>query len=231
VVRPVENSAPGEASSVMIRQPVTSLQLPLLILTLISILMLSSRTVVAQSPASPPAAQGAASAANPVAGGAAALTVAPTTAPAAPAANSVAVQNAVPTLNSEQEARFQRLAGDLRCLVCQNQSIAESHADLAIDLKNQVRDQIAQGRTDDDVRRFMVDRYGDFVLYRPPFNARTVALWVGPFLALLLALVILVRTLSRRAGAAPPQEFDAQALAHALERLQPATVRAKDAND
>jgi cytochrome c-type biogenesis protein CcmH len=219
----------------MIRQPVTSLQLPLLILTLISILMLSSRTVVAQSPASPPAAQGAASAANPVAGGAAALTVAPTTAPAAapaaPAANSVAVQNAVPTLNSEQEARFQRLAGDLRCLVCQNQSIAESHADLAIDLKNQVRDQIAQGRTDDDVRRFMVDRYGDFVLYRPPFNARTVALWVGPFLALFLALVILVRTLSRRAGAAPPQEFDAQALAHALERLQPATVRAKDAND
>ena len=215
----------------MIRQPVTSLQLPLLILTLISILMLSSRTVVAQSPASPPAAQGAASAANPVAGAAAALTVAPTTAPAAPAANSVAVQNAVPTLNSEQEARFQRLAGDLRCLVCQNQSIAESHADLAIDLKNQVRDQIAQGRTDDDVRRFMVDRYGDFVLYRPPFNARTVALWVGPFLALLLALVVLVRTLKRRAAAAPSQEFDAQALAHALERLQPATARAKDAND
>jgi hypothetical protein len=93
------------------------------------------------------------------------------------------------------------------------------------------RDQIAQGRTDDDVRRFMVDRYGDFVLYRPPFNARTVALWVGPFLALLLALVVLVRTLKRRAAAAPPQEFDAQALAHALERLQPATARAKDAND
>jgi cytochrome c-type biogenesis protein CcmH len=79
------------------------------------------------------------------------------------------------------EQRLKGLAEELRCLVCQNQTIADSNAPLALDLRNQIRVQIAQGRSDDDIRGYMVDRYGDFVLYRPPFRATTVLLWVGPF--------------------------------------------------
>jgi cytochrome c-type biogenesis protein CcmH len=83
------------------------------------------------------------------------------------------------------EQRLKDLAEELRCLVCQNQTIADSNATLALDLRNQIRQQIAQGRTDDQIRSYMVERYGDFVLYRPPLKATTVMLWLGP-LALLL---------------------------------------------
>lgn len=84
------------------------------------------------------------------------------------------------------EQRVMRLAAELRCLVCQNQSLADSHADLAIDLKNQVRSQMQAGRSDAEIREFMVARYGDFVLYRPPLKSTTALLWAGPF-ALLAA--------------------------------------------
>lgn len=83
------------------------------------------------------------------------------------------------------EKRVNRLAEELRCLVCQNQTLADSHADLAVDLKNQVREQLRQGRSEDDVIRYMTERYGDFVLYRPPVKGSTVFLWFGP--ALLVA--------------------------------------------
>ena len=84
------------------------------------------------------------------------------------------------------EADMMELSHKLRCLVCQNQSIAESNAPLAVDLRNQVREQLAAGKDKDDVIDYLVERYGDFVLYEPPFNAATGLLWVGPF-ALLLA--------------------------------------------
>lgn len=87
----------------------------------------------------------------------------------------------------EIETRVTRLANELRCLVCQNQSLAESNADLAIDLKNQVREMVTAGKSDNDIRDFMVARYGDFVLYKPPVKATTVLLWLGPFLLLLVA--------------------------------------------
>ena len=83
------------------------------------------------------------------------------------------------------EQRLKDLAEELRCLVCQNQTIADSNATLALDLRNQIREQIAQGKTDDQIRAYMVERYGDFVLYRPPLKATTVMLWLGP-LALLV---------------------------------------------
>ena len=83
------------------------------------------------------------------------------------------------------EARVNGLAAELRCLVCQNQSLADSHADLAIQLKGQVRDQLRAGRTEAQVIAYMTERYGDFVLYRPPLKASTVLLWAGP--ALLVA--------------------------------------------
>ena len=83
------------------------------------------------------------------------------------------------------EQRLKDLAEELRCLVCQNQTIADSNAPLALDLRNQIRTQIAQGRSDDQIRAYMVERYGDFVLYKPPFKATTALLWLAPALLLL----------------------------------------------
>ena len=82
------------------------------------------------------------------------------------------------------EQRVTRLTAELRCLVCQNQSLADSHADLAIDLKNQVRSQMKAGKSDAEIRDYMVARYGDFVLYRPRLKSNTVLLWAGPFVLL-----------------------------------------------
>jgi|JI8StandDraft_2_1071088.scaffolds.fasta_scaffold04563_5 cytochrome c-type biogenesis protein CcmH len=99
------------------------------------------------------------------------------------------------------DARAQALGEQLRCLVCQNETVAASHAELAQDLRAQIREQLAAGRSDAEVRDFMVARYGEFVLYRPPWSARTGLLWLGPFAALLAAVVLLVR---RNRRPAPP---------------------------
>lgn len=101
------------------------------------------------------------------------------------------------------EARVLDLSHKLRCLVCQNQSIAESHAPLAVDLRDQVREQLAAGRSENEVVDYLVARYGDFVLYAPPFKATTLLLWLGPA-ALLLAgagwLAIRLRSREREAA-------------------------------
>jgi cytochrome c-type biogenesis protein CcmH len=99
---------------------------------------------------------------------------------------------------SELDKRVTALSQDLRCLVCQNQNIADSHAPLAIDLKNQIREKIAQGLSNEQITDYMVQRYGDFVLYRPPVKAVTLALWFGPAAILLLGLIVLFRYLARR---------------------------------
>jgi cytochrome c-type biogenesis protein CcmH len=96
------------------------------------------------------------------------------------------------------EQRVTTLAGVLRCLVFQNQTIADSNAPLAIDLKNQVREKMKQGQSDADILAFMVARYGDFVLYRPPFKMTTLVLWLGPLLLLAGGLIVLFRRLARR---------------------------------
>lgn len=96
------------------------------------------------------------------------------------------------------EARVQAISEELRCLVCQNQTIADSHADLAIDLKNQVREMLAKGMSDKQVVNFMVERYGDFVLYRPPVKTTTWLLWFGPFLLFVGGLAVLYFKLRRR---------------------------------
>ena len=95
------------------------------------------------------------------------------------------------------DKRTAALAEELRCLVCQNQTLAESNAPLAVDLRNQVREQLANGASEREVREYMVARYGDFVLYKPPFKATTAALWLGPFALLLAGVVLLVRRLRR----------------------------------
>ncbi len=96
------------------------------------------------------------------------------------------------------EARVMKLASVLRCLVCQNQTIAESNADLASDLREQIREQLKAGRSEQQVIDFLVKRYGDFVLYKPPFMATTVLLWTGPFILLVLAAFVMFRQIARR---------------------------------
>ncbi|CAN7351877.1 cytochrome c-type biogenesis protein [Duganella sp. LjRoot269] len=108
------------------------------------------------------------------------------------------VVQAAPPADAALELRVNHVAEQLRCLVCQNQTIADSHAQLALDLKNEARTQLAQGRSEQDVIDFMVQRYGDFVLYRPPFKPNTWLLWTGPFLLLAAGLATLLYILRQR---------------------------------
>ena len=106
------------------------------------------------------------------------------------------------------EARTQAVSEELRCLVCQNQTIADSQADLAVDLRRQVREQLRAGKSEEDVVRYMTDRYGDFVVYRPPVRASTMLLWFGPAILLLAGIAVLVRRIRRmpHAGEMSPTE-------------------------
>ena len=96
------------------------------------------------------------------------------------------------------EARVMAVSAELRCLVCQNQTIADSHASLAQDLREQVRQMLRAGKSDQEVLAFMTERYGDFVLYKPPFKAQTALLWIGPALLMALAVGTLIVVLRRR---------------------------------
>lgn len=115
------------------------------------------------------------------------------------ASASVFAKEAAPlAADPELEKKVNAIAAELRCLVCQNQTIADSHAELAIDLKEQVRQMVREGKTRDDVVDYMVQRYGDFVRYRPPVKPTTYLLWAGPFLLLVGGLIILVVNLRKR---------------------------------
>jgi cytochrome c-type biogenesis protein CcmH len=101
----------------------------------------------------------------------------------------------------QMEARVKTVAEQLRCVVCQNQTIADSHAELAIDLRAQIREQVAQGRRDEQILAYMAERYGAYVLYKPPVNAATALLWAGPAVMLVggaLAMGLAVRRRGRR---------------------------------
>jgi cytochrome c-type biogenesis protein CcmH len=103
-------------------------------------------------------------------------------------AAAVSAQVARPLAEDEAiERRLNAIAEELRCLVCQNESLAGSRADLALDLRRQIREQIKAGRSDDEILAYMTDRYGDFIRYRPPLKGTTLALWVGPFVLLAAA--------------------------------------------
>lgn len=101
-------------------------------------------------------------------------------------------------LTPELEQRKHELSKRLRCLVCQNQSIAESGAGLADDLKAEIRLQLSLGKSDEDIVQHMVDRYGEFINYNPPLNNKTFFLWLGPGIILLLMLIFLVRGISKQ---------------------------------
>ena len=117
------------------------------------------------------------------------------------------------------DRRVMELSNELRCLVCQNQTLADSNADLAVDLRTQLREQVVAGKSDAQIFDYLVARYGDFVLYRPPFKMSTLLLWAGPFVLLLVAVGVLVSVVRRRrsrTAEAPPQ---ADELARAAELL------------
>lgn len=150
--------------------------------------------IAANAPAS-----AAASAPSATASAAPAVASAPATAQfEAPAARPTAADPAL-------EARMLAITSELRCLVCQNQTIADSHADLAVDLRQEVRELLLKGWTPEQVRKYMTDRYGDFVLYRPPLKASTAVLWLGPAVLLAIALLALVVVIRKRARLADDQ--------------------------
>jgi cytochrome c-type biogenesis protein CcmH len=116
-------------------------------------------------------------------------------------ANEAAPASADPAL----EARMMAISSELRCLVCQNQTIADSHAELAVDLRAQVREMLQAGKTDQQITEYMTARYGDFVLYRPPFKPATALLWIGPAAMVLIGLGALFVVLRRRSRLAADQ--------------------------
>jgi cytochrome c-type biogenesis protein CcmH len=130
------------------------------------------------------------------------------------AAKEAAPEAADPAL----EARMVRITSELRCLVCQNQTIADSNASLAVDLRREARALIKQGKSDDEVVAYMTERYGDFVLYRPPLKATTLLLWFGPALMLVAGagvLVVVLRRRSRMAADAFERDDDDEIVADA----------------
>ncbi len=112
-------------------------------------------------------------------------------------------------MSTAVQARWDHIAAELRCLVCQNESLASSNAELAVDLRREVRSLIEQGRSDADIRSFLVSRYGDFVLYKPEVKPVTWLLWFGPFVLLLAALGVALR-LMRRSPATPTPLTDSE---------------------
>jgi len=127
--------------------------------------------------------------------------------------------------SAEQETSFHHLSNELRCLVCQNQSIADSNADLAKDLRNEIYKMLLQGKSEDEIIDFMVQRYGDFVLYNPPMKPLTWLLWFGPVIALLAGFVVVanyIRNQRKLAAAVELSSEEQQRLAALRSDLQQA---------
>ncbi len=120
------------------------------------------------------------------------------------AVNVATAKDAVPLADDPvTEQRLIAISEEMRCLVCQNESLAGSRSDLANDLRAEIRILIKEGKTDEQIRNFMVDRYGDFVLYRPPVKPITWLLWIGPFIILLAGIIGLMVYLRRRNQSVP----------------------------
>lgn len=133
----------------------------------------------------------------------------------------VTAKEAAPVMgDAAMQERVIKLSEELRCLVCQGQSLADSHADFAIDMRNKIQSLMQQGMTDNEVKEYLVARYGDFILYRPPFRGATVLVWLGPLIFFLLGAGILIFTLLKRrrklAATPPPLSTEEQARVHGL---------------
>lgn len=115
-----------------------------------------------------------------------------------------------PLADPALEARARELMKEVRCVVCQAQSIDESDAGIAVDLRRLIREDLAAGKSEDEIRQFLVDRYGDFILFKPPFKAETLILWLGPFAMLLGGFAYLVWFLRRRQSVVQPAGLSAE---------------------
>ncbi len=118
------------------------------------------------------------------------------------------------------EQRLIAISEEMRCLVCQNESLSGSRSELAQDLRRELRNQIRQGRTDSEIRDFMVSRYGDFVLYRPPVKPTTILLWAGPFVLMIAGVIVLLVYLRRRNSALDRNELTEDESRRALALLR-----------
>ncbi len=110
----------------------------------------------------------------------------------------------------EEDARFNKLSEELRCLVCQNQNLADSNADLARDLRREIHDMIIAGKSDQEIIKFLTDRYGDFVLYDPPVKTITLLLWGGPFILIVIGAITLIVLVRRRGGSTDEAPLSAE---------------------
>ncbi|HSN16591.1 MAG TPA: cytochrome c-type biogenesis protein [Gammaproteobacteria bacterium] len=123
------------------------------------------------------------------------------------AGTALAIDSEPPFSDPALQARYTELTHELRCLVCQDETIADSNADLAADFRRQIHDMVAAGKSDADIKAYMVQRYGDFVLYKPPVESSTALLWAGPFVLMLVALgvvALIVRKRARQSGEGNP---------------------------
>lgn len=111
----------------------------------------------------------------------------------------VGAKEAVPVMgDAAMQARVMKLSEELRCLVCQGQSLADSHSDFSIDMRNKIQDLMEQGMSDKEVKEYLVARYGDFILYRPPLKSTTFLVWFGPLILFLIGVAVLVFNIKRR---------------------------------
>ncbi len=125
--------------------------------------------------------------------------------------NPVFARDAAPLADDPlTERRMKAISSELRCLVCQNETIADSHADLANDFRREIRKLIGEGKSDNEILEFMVARYGDFVRYRPPVKGTTILLWAGPGIMLAIGIIVLIRYLRRRNDAISDSELSAE---------------------
>jgi cytochrome c-type biogenesis protein CcmH len=128
-------------------------------------------------------------------------------------------QPAADTNDPVVEARLKHLSKELRCLVCQNETLADSQAGLAEDLRREIREQIRAGKSDEDIMNFLTQRYGQFILYRPQVTPTTYLLWFGPFVLLLIGMVVLFRYIRQRRDSIPDKPLTAEERRRATELL------------
>jgi cytochrome c-type biogenesis protein CcmH len=133
-----------------------------------------------------------------------------------------------PLADAALESRARDLMKEVRCVVCQSQSIDESDAGIAVDLRHLIREEIAAGKSDDEIRQFLVARYGDFILFRPPFKAETLVLWLGPFAVLIGGFVFVIRFLRRRPAQSLPTALNPDEMRRVSQALAPKSQSGDD---
>ncbi|BAN68315.1 cytochrome c-type biogenesis protein [endosymbiont of unidentified scaly snail isolate Monju] len=127
-----------------------------------------------------------------------------------------------------QERTYKELTTELRCLVCQNQDIADSNAELAQDMRHKVFRMLKNGKSKQEIIDFMVERYGDFVRYKPPFKGKTLVLWVGPFVIFVLAVIFMLRAIRRARQQEERRELSAEQIAQAADLLEQPSDKSTD---